>query len=288
MTLSNHSNLFKAPAPRGGAPANVRVGVFAFAVAMMLVSGGANLLRAQTASSEAGASALEVEELKTALAVASRQLTAAEAKAEALRKSDAALRESLVESNRVAAELREQYEELLLRMASYGVDLVKPDPKSLEQRLLRSVRDREQSEKDKEALIRQLARLSEAVVGLLQTTVSSDPKAQSRIESELAAADKALGLAARRSGATAGARPMAEGKVVSVDAEIGLVVLNIGRDSGVRVGMPISVKRDNRDIGTAMVVDVRETISGALLQQITGDDDVRVGDRIEPRTEKNL
>ncbi|MCB1233085.1 MAG: hypothetical protein KDN19_22775, partial [Verrucomicrobiae bacterium] len=219
--------------------------------------------------------AIEAEETRTALDLAMKELGETNKKL-------GALRESLAESNRVTDEVRSQYEELLLRMASFGVDLVKPDPKSLEQRLLQAVRDRDKAETEKQELAHQLAGLSEAVVGYLQTTVSSDANAQARVQNALVSADAALGQATRPATEVM-ARPLQEGQVVSVDAEIGLVVLNVGRESGVRIGMPISVKRQGEAVVTALVVDVRDSISGALIESSTGAGDVKVGDRIEPR-----
>ena len=221
--------------------------------------------------------ALETEELRTALDVARKQLAQSE-------KDKAVVQESLAEANRVSDEIRGQYEELLLRMAAFGVDLVKPDPKSLEQRLLSAVRDRDQSEQQKQELARHLAQLSEAVMAYLQTTVSSNPQVQAAVEAELTASSAALGEAIAPEGTSATQlRNLADGRVVSVDSEVGLLVLNVGRKSGVRVGMPINVKRDEKPICTAMIVDVRDAIAGALMQELVAPEDVKVGDRIEPR-----
>ncbi len=261
MTLSDHDNLM----------AGARLMLVAFALSCPLVGG------AQQA--DPNAAAIEAQEMRTALDVALKQLEEANGKV-------AALGESLAESNREAEEIRAEYEELLLRMASFGVDLMKPDPKSLEQRLLQAVRDREQAEGEKRELARQLAELSEAVVGYLQTTVSSDARAQSRVEGALASADAVLGQA-NRSGATSNgsSRPLNEGRVVSIDQETGLLVVNVGRDSGIRIGMPLSVKRDGKPVVRALVVDVRDTISGALIESSEGIGGPQVGDLIEPRAE---
>lgn len=229
-------------------------------------------------------SAIEIEEMKTALEVAQKQLKKAELEAAEHAKANEVLRESLAASNREADEVRAQYEELLLRMASYGVDLVKPDPKSLEQRLLQAVRDCERAEKRSAELQAELAQLSEAVVGYLPTTASSDPAAQARVEASVEAAVKAIRPAGIEAVEPA-ARRIVEAKVVSIDPEIGLLVVNVGRGSGVRIGMPITVKRGDRNVGVAQVVDVRDTISGALLKSLLDRGDVKVGDRIEPRAE---
>lgn len=226
---------------------------------------------------DARAEAIEAQEAKAALEVALERLGEADRKL-------AATRESLAESNRIAEEVRSQYEELLLRMASFGVDLVKPDRNSLEQRLLQAVRDRSKAEAEKQQLAGQLAGLSEAVMGFLQTTASPDARTQAQLENALASANDALGRLSNGADAAA-ARPLAQGQVVSIDQETGLVVVNVGRGSGIRIGMPISVKRDDQPVVEALVVDVRDSISGALIEASHGSAGVKVGDRIEPRAE---
>ena len=72
-----------------------------------------------------------------------------------------------------------------------------------------------------------------------------------------------------------------------MDPEIGLIVLNVGRKGGVRVGMPLEILRTDRRIGTALVVDVRDSICGAVLNKLVSEnDDVKIGDRIQPRPQQ--
>jgi hypothetical protein len=73
-----------------------------------------------------------------------------------------------------------------------------------------------------------------------------------------------------------------DSQIVSVDSEIGLVVFDAGKEAGVRVGTPIAVLRGERPIYTAMIVDVRDAISGAVLQDRLADvENVAVGDGIQ-------
>lgn len=275
MTLSDRitPGFPAVSASRGGAMG--RLGAVVMAVVIYLgVSVG----------QEATPSAIEAAELKTALEVARKQLAETEASLAKSEEAKIALQGTVAEANRVAGEVRAQYEELLLRMASLGVDLVKPDPKSLEQRLLAAVRDRDVAERHKQDLARHLAQLSEASVAYLQTTVSPQPEAQAALERELTAASQALSAATLADASTtATARRLDDGRVVSIDSEIGLVVVNVGRQSGVRVGMPLNVSREEKPVGTALVVDVRDSIAGALLQDVVTDQEVKVGDRIKPR-----
>ena len=237
---------------------------------------------------------LEVRELKTAVAVLKKQLEVerernagrppAPGEENDLQKQ--ALAESLAESNRVAEKLRTDYEELLLRMASLGVDLLKPDPKSLEQRLLKAVRERDLAEQEKEKLAGQLLRLSEVAGNFSRSAISGDENLRGFLEEQVEQASRVLGLTTAAP-VRDNALSLSEGQVVSVDPEIGLIVLNVGRESGVRIGMPFQILRADRPVGTALVVDARDTVSGAVLQSlVAAGDDAKVGDRIKPQTQQ--
>lgn len=255
---------------------NLRISGLAAALVVSVLGSGAVLAQRPD---------LAAQELKAAFEISQKHLREAEAKSEVLDVKNRALAESLAESNRLLESLRAEHEELMLRMASLGVDLLKPEPNSLEQRLLNTVRDRDLVEQEKEKLAARLFRLSEASINYLQTAVSPDAASRALMERELQASTELLGPtggAAREKSRTLG-----EGRVVSIDPEIGLVVLNIGKKSGVRVGMPLRILRENDLIGTAMIVDVRDNITGAVLQQIAADgEDVKVGDRIEPEAQQ--
>jgi len=253
-------------------------GLAAALVALVAGPLGSGLVLAQGAD-------LAAQELKAAFEISQKHLKEVEAKAAQLDAKNRALAESLAESNRLLDSLRADHEELMLRMASFGVDLLKPEPNSLEQRLLNTVRERELVEQEKEKLATRLFRLSEASMNYLQSAVSPDAASRALLERELQAATQLLGTGAEP--AKAKSRTLGEGRVVSIDPEIGLVVLNVGRKCGVRVGMPLRILRKDNLIGTAMVVDVRDAITGAVLQQIAVDgNDVKVGDRIEPESQQ--
>jgi hypothetical protein len=74
---------------------------------------------------------------------------------------------------------------------------------------------------------------------------------------------------------------LTDATVVEVKPEFALVVANIGRNAGAKVGMPFQVWRDNRRIGDVRVIDVRDRISGAVIQNLVSEEDsIKTGDRL--------
>jgi hypothetical protein len=69
---------------------------------------------------------------------------------------------------------------------------------------------------------------------------------------------------------------------VSVKEEWSLVVANLGARQGVELGMPLRVLRQGKTIATLRVVDVRDKMSGAVIQELASDrTKIRVGDRLQ-------
>jgi hypothetical protein len=69
-------------------------------------------------------------------------------------------------------------------------------------------------------------------------------------------------------------------RVVSYKDEQGVVLLNLGARDGVKVGMPFSIFREDRPIAKALVVEVRKSVCGAVVQEVINNKvPVQVGDR---------
>ena len=80
-----------------------------------------------------------------------------------------------------------------------------------------------------------------------------------------------------------------DGSVVSVKEEWSLVVGNLGEKQGVKIGMPLRVVRDGRTIATLRVVDVRQKICGAVIQEMgSGKEKIKVGDRLQADARQNV
>jgi cell shape-determining protein MreC len=72
-----------------------------------------------------------------------------------------------------------------------------------------------------------------------------------------------------------------DGMTISVKEELSLIVINLGSKQGVKIGMPFRVLRGENVIGNVQVVDVREKIAAAIIQNLSSErEPMKVGDRL--------
>lgn len=202
-----------------------------------------------------------------------------------LENSVKALTESLAISNSEAEMFKRQAAELNLKLQALGTTGLEGDEGKLEQRLLAAVRDLRLAKTTGEEYRTQLIRLSEAVMALLKTLEGVEPEGRMTVETELRKVGEVLGSPVTADAAPAVEPTLSDGMVVDVRDDLSLVVANIGDRHGVKIGMPFQVWRDNQRIGEVQVVDVRERISGAIIQNL-GSNAVKVqaGDRLRVST----
>ncbi|MEO7168058.1 MAG: hypothetical protein ABI016_13635 [Chthoniobacterales bacterium] len=203
------------------------------------------------------------------------------------RETQKTLTESLVVSNAEAELFRRKYSDLQLRMDALGVESVSKDRAKLEQRLLKAVSDLQVLQKEKEAHREQLLKLTETVLRFVKSTQTADPEARMEVEAQLRATSQLL--AAKESPNDDAAPDLMDGKVISVKEEWALVVGNLGAQQGVKLGMPLRVVRAGRTIATLRVVDVREKISGAVVQELDSEKvKIKVGDHLQVDARQNV
>ena len=189
------------------------------------------------------------------------------------------LTSSLAESNADAEVFRRKYTDLQLRMEALGLASASKDRAKLEQRLLTAVSDLQLAHKERDECRDQMMRLSETVLRYLKTTDAGDAQSRMEVEAQLRATSSLVG-----SGSTpAPPNPsLLGGSVISVKEEWSFVVGNFGAKQGVKIGMPLRVKRGDAVIATLRVIDVRERICGAVIQEVgSGKEKIKVGDRLE-------
>jgi len=204
------------------------------------------------------------------------------------RETQKTLTDSLVVSNAEAELFRRKYSELQLRMDALGVESVSKDRAKLEQRLLKAVSDLQLMNKEKEAYREQLLKLTETVIRFVKTTESADAEARMGVEAQLRSTNQLLAAKSANPPNDDGGPDLMDGKVLSVKEEWSLVVGNLGAKQGVKLGMPLRVVRFGKTIATLRVVDVREKISGAVIQDLDSEKvKIKVGDRLQVDARQN-
>ena len=198
-----------------------------------------------------------------------------------------ALTSSLAESNADAEELRRKYSDLELRMEALGLASANKDRAKLEQRLLAAVSDLQLAQKERDDYRDQMLRLNEAVLCYLKTSQAGDAKARMDLEAQLRSINT---LVTKSTGAPDQPEPgLMDGNVISVKEEWSFVVGNLGGKQGVKIGMPMRVMRDDRRIATLRVVDVRQKICGAVIQEMDSNKEkIKVGDRLQVDAQPNV
>jgi hypothetical protein len=225
---------------------------------------------------------IEYAEAKTALEAVIKENQELRGKLDAAGETITALQTNLATSSAEGEIFRRQAAELKLRLEALGIQGAGSSTSKVEQRLLKAMSDLKVVDDERKALSDALIQLSEAVIRYQKAAVSTDADARLALETEMRGAMKALGVSPPASveGAPV-ASTLTDGMVISIRDELALVVANLGHRHGVKVGMPFQVIRDERIIGTVRVVDVREKISGAVIQDSASEkQQFKVGDRL--------
>jgi hypothetical protein len=186
---------------------------------------------------------------------------------------------SLAESNAEAEVFRRKYSDLELRMEALGLEAASKDRAKLEQRLLAAVSDLRLAQEERDELRDQILRTNESVLQYLKSSRGGDAQARMNVEAELRRTNQLIAK-------TTSIRPESEsslmdGSVISVKDEWSFLVANIGQKQGVKIGMPLRVLRQNRKIASVRVIDVRQRICGAVIQEMDSREKIKVGDRLE-------
>jgi hypothetical protein len=188
---------------------------------------------------------------------------------------------SLAESNAEAELFRRKFSDLQLRMEALGLASASKDRGKLEQRLLAAVNDLRLAQKERDDYRDQMLRLNEALLRYLKTSQGGNAQARMDVEAQLRGINK---LATKSEGLREGyggqAANLMDASVISVKAEWSFVVGNIGESQGVKIGMPLRVMRGEQKIATLRVIDVRQKICGAVIEE-SGKDQIKVGDRLQ-------
>jgi len=186
------------------------------------------------------------------------------------------LTSSLAESNAEAELFRRKFADLELRMEALGLASASKDRAKLEQRLLTAVSDLQLAQKERDQYRDQMMQLSEAMLRYLKTAEGGDAQARMDVEAQL----RSMNALIEKSSKAQPTGSLLDGSVIGLKEEWSFVVGNFGAREGVKIGMPLRVKRGDEVVARLRVVDVRDRICGAIIQE-SGKDKIKVGDRLE-------
>ncbi|MGK0184828.1 MAG: hypothetical protein ACI9R3_000602 [Verrucomicrobiales bacterium] len=249
--------------------------------ALMQVCAVAQENRAATAT-------IELAEKSAALDAAVARIQRLQGQLVDAEKQAQALREGLATANVESQEFSKAYQDLRVKVEALGPELLEKGDSGIRTKLLNAVSDLGIVQRENDRLADQLLTMTEAVMAFL----SLEDEAQqaellARLELELRASDGILGFRMDSSGDRRG-RALESAQIVSLKKEWGLAVFDAGSMSGVKIGTPIEIIRAGQVVATATVVDVRESISGAILTSPNSQELVRTKDGIRLAAETNL
>jgi len=177
------------------------------------------------------------------------------------------LSEGIATANMESEIFKRQLSEAQLRLEAIGLSNTDNDPSRLEARLLQAIRELRVLKEKHQAAMVQLVKLSEAITILVKTSGEIKTEARVAVEAELRETAQILGVPEFQ-GLEAN---LQDARVVDYKEDLSLIVANVGTANGVKVGMPFKILRDGQLIGNAKIIDVRERISGAVIQNLSSD-----------------
>ena len=197
-----------------------------------------------------------------------------------------ALTATVAEMGNSAEASRRELENANLRLEAQSTTDKNSNTKALEERLLQCLRELRVSKSEKHTAQQQLLMLSEAIQMLLLTSTGSNPQTRLLVESELRKTREVFGgNVEAKNNVTESS--LSAGLVLETRTELSLVVVNIGKVHGVRVGMPFQVFRDGKLINSIKIVDVRDKISGGVIQSLMSETTrIEKGDTIKVDAQK--
>jgi len=180
------------------------------------------------------------------------------------------LTENLAVARTESELFHKKWSEAQLRAQTLGVDFADNNAAQTQRQLAESVRALYLADAERQRLVAQVQRLIDAL------------QKPGDVAGELART-KALFEAADRSlsGRTTNSQTQGElgaATVLDVNQDLRLVVLNIGQLQGARIGMPMVVIREEHIVAELKVVEVRQRICGALIEQVKEGVTLRTGD----------
>ena len=181
-----------------------------------------------------------------------------------------ALTATVAEMGNSAEVSRRELEEVKQKLEAIALSSKEGSRSALEKRLLECFQELQALQSSNASVRSQLLLLHESVQVLLHTAKDISPQSRMGLEIELRKTSELLGTSSEESPKSYQSS-LNHGVVIDTKEEISLVVINVGKANGVKVGMPFQVLRDGKQINSIRIIDVRERVSGAVIQSLSSE-----------------
>lgn len=207
---------------------------------------------------------------------------------DAIRKENADLKKAMLSRQRELNVATNRVVQLEARIAEKRRGLVADDEDARTAEewrvfLVQSLKALEGADREIRSLVEQLRLLHQASREAFRSAEKIEPSQRAMLEGEMRRAEKILAAkeAPKGSGmvsANAETSALKTTKVVGVNLDLGVAALAAGRKQGVRVGLNFVVGRGKSMLAVLLVVEVRESTSLALIEQMEAEEPIREGD----------
>lgn len=223
----------------------------------------------------------ELQELNTTLQVAAQKIQLLESQIASSKEKGDALAQSAAVSSQEAQELKERYERLRGLLEGLGIAALENSREETQDRLLSALSDLRVSETSRQKLADSLMELAEVSLAFAKSVQNPDPVTGDRLQKALVRAESTLAIASSQTVQDKqSVVDLQSIRIVSLKNELGIAVIAAGAKEGVKPGMPFDIYREDKPIAKALVTEVRNSVSGAVIQELASlSDPVRVGDR---------
>lgn len=191
-----------------------------------------------------------------------------------------ALEQSLVVAKAEADFFRKRYQEMVLKDETWGTAEWASDIQALHEKQVHLVADFYRHQKEKQALEKTLQALVQFFEPIVAKYKKDSDSLWTDFEKALAEARLVLNQQKDWTKASVYVKNDPSSQVVFVDEPLGLVVINAGRNKDLKIGMAFHIIRQDKVIGRCKIVELRDQICGALIEEIRNNQSVQPGDRL--------
>ncbi len=191
-----------------------------------------------------------------------------------LEKQNETLQIALVASNKAEKKATDQLDRIRIGLEALGKNLLDGG----DDRLIQAASDLELANERLQKLESAAFKLSTITQDYLKEAIVADPDIRLRVETAMRELDSVSGLRQKPSPDIRTGN-LQKSEVVSLDQQSGMLVLNLGEAQGAKIGMTFRLLHGQQPYGKAILADVRQSISGAFVEELDSKDMApRLGD----------